>query len=444
MRKRHLISLGCWFVLAAMQLAIPQAQAEGARGSQPPNILFILSDDLRWDMAGTVGNSVIQTPNLDRIATNGAKFSNFYCGAPLCSPSRALFLTGLYPHQMGNGTLTNETWREFAESTPTIATHLNGAGYVTCFVGKAHLGGDPRSWGFQDTPLYLRKGASEKDSPRLISGGREKRFRDFNITTLFSRTALDFIAKQASKPEPWFLMLSTTAPHGPSCSSCQVRFPYNEQNIINNPPPGFPPGHNVNFDWSDYYSQISVLDSEIGLLLDTLDSTGQAANTYVFFTSDNGLTLGQDESFGKGVWFEESAKVMCLAQGPGITGGTTITDPGVGVDILPTFLELAGLSVPSGLEGQSLVSVLTGGPGTRSIVYSEVQGNRTGHWQMVYPFSGVAAGYKYVKVLTTGEEHLYHTSVDPFETLDLIDATPPASILAELVQLHQDWQAATP
>ena len=122
-----------------------------------PNVLFILADDLRWDALGSYGNDGVRTPNLDRLAAEGAKLANFQVASPVCSPSRANLLTGLYTHDPGIVFFERET--RFARpriraGTDTIATHLNLAGYATSFIGKAHLGGDPRRWGFAETPVY--------------------------------------------------------------------------------------------------------------------------------------------------------------------------------------------------------------------------------------------------------------------------------------------------
>ena len=129
-----------------------------------PNILFILTDDQRWDSLGCYGNSSIKTPNIDKLSTQGVLLNNFYAATPLCCPSRANFLTGLYAHQ--TGITSNDDHVDIPQGTRTIANYLNEVGYVTGFIGKAHLGGDPRKWGFKHCPVVLRTIALRKN-PRI-------------------------------------------------------------------------------------------------------------------------------------------------------------------------------------------------------------------------------------------------------------------------------------
>jgi choline-sulfatase len=215
------------------------------------------------------------------------------------------------------------------------------------------------------------------------------------------------------------------------------------QDIENNPPPGVPPGRLGLFNWADYYSKIAHLDNEVGMLLDALDESGQATNTYVFFTSDNGLTSTELEQPGKGTWYDESARVLACGRGPGIAPGTDVTTPMVSVDWLPTFLEIAGIPVPPALEGKSMIPALQGGTPLRATAYGEVSANSFPHWQMVRSYTGVSAGYKYVYSVALDEEHLYHLDADPFEETDIIGSAPQA-VLDELRQMHQSWLAATP
>ncbi len=432
-------------VSVVLTLVAPLRADEAQRIGGPPNIVFVLTDDQRWDMTGHSGNPLIQTPNLDLLASQGMLLTNFYTAAPLCSPSRASIISGLYPHQVGNGILNNAPWTDVADSVPTMASHLNDAGYTTCYVGKTHMGGDPRTWGFQDTPLWLRKAASEHDSPRLIANGREKRFKDQNITSLFVRASIDFITKRGTNGNPFFLFLSTTTPHGPDCPSCQVTYPYALADIQANLPPGLPPGDPlVLFAWEDYYSKITQLDNEMGKLMDALDVNGLASNTYFVFTSDHGLTMSQFEAPAKGTWYDESVKVPCIVRGPGIAPGSVFTGPGVSVDFLPTFLEIAGVSIPANLEGASLLPALTGSTPLRTMAYSEVDGAQHDHWHMVRSFSGTSTGYKYVFQVNTGDEYLYNLNTDPFEQHNLVATGPPPGVLSQMVQNYFDWLIATP
>jgi arylsulfatase A-like enzyme len=428
-------------VLALVLLALISVPASAG---SPPNILFILVDDLRWDSVGHAGNSVIQTPEIDALAAQGARLTRFYTVAPRCAPSRAAILTGLYPHQAGNGIQANELWKDFSDATPTLVTHLNAAGYLTAFVGKAHLGGDPRAWGFQDVPLWLAPGASFYDEPLLMTGDRQRHVQG-NITEAFSRTAIEFLQRRGTGDQPWFLWFATTAPHFPGCGSCSAEFPYDQAEIEASPPPGLAPGTPMaNVEWDQYYSTITHLDREIGNLLDEVTALGLDSDTFVFLASDNGIMNDSHGIRTKGVWYEESTRLVGIVRGPGITPGTVLNNPVTTVDLLPTFLEIAGVPRPSNLEGKTALPLLTGGLPLRTTIFAEMSANQVAPWQMVVSTTSVSAGYKYVALLGGSEETLYHLDSDEFELVDLLQGTPPVNVLNHMRQLLEDWQAATP
>jgi len=414
-----------------------------------PNILFVLVDDLRWDCTGYSGNTVVRTPNIDRLASEGARFDRFYAVTPLCSPSRATILSGLYSHQSENGVVSNRGWQDFAPGTETLPSRLSGLGYSTAFVGKAHLGGDPRSWGFQDTPVWLPVGSSAYQDPQLFVDGRWRAIPG-NITHIFTTHALRYLRKRGDDGLPWFLMLSTTAPHGPYC--CEDEFPYDIGEIAASPPPGLPPGTPIDaHDWPAYYSAISDLDHQIGVLLAELDELGFRDNTYVFFVSDNGI-MGGSHGINrlKGFWWDECSRVPALVRGPGVPAGLAVPHAAMTVDILPTFFDIMGIARPSHLPGRSLLPTVLSGIPVHEAVYGEGE-TATGSipaWQMVRSFTGVSADYKYV--YRAGEnggaiEELYNLRNDPFELLDLLDqqAPPPLRVIEHLRLLRLTWNAGT-
>jgi len=175
-----------------------------------PNILFILTDDLRWDTLGCYGSHDIRTPNLDKFASEGARLDAFYVASPLCCPSRAVFLSGLYPHQ--NGVEWNVGMPDLKEGTQTVATLLNRAGYATGFIGKAHLGGNPYKWDFTNCPVFFPRIQMRHLDPTLFVHGKRQVVPGY-ITEIFTNTAISFLEKH--KNERWFLWFATTAPHLP-------------------------------------------------------------------------------------------------------------------------------------------------------------------------------------------------------------------------------------
>jgi arylsulfatase A-like enzyme len=404
-----------------------------------PNILFILADDLRWDALGCYGNDVVKTPNLDRLAREGARLDALYVAAPMCTPSRAAFLSGLYPHQ--SGILDDLGKTDLDPGTPTIATYLNDAGYATGFVGKAHMGGDPRRWGFKDTPVWLPKGSAQHRDPMLVVRGITQRVPG-HITQIFTDSAIKFI--EAHRADRWFLWLATTAPHTPYYED--PRFTYEAEAI--KPPPGWPKGERFTAtSWTGYYSTITMLDEQIGRVLRRLDELGLAQNTFVLVSADNGLLFGSHGHSGKQAWFEGSARVPGVARWPGnIPAGTTVSSLLSSVDFLPTALDLAGRETPKGLEGVSMLPALTKGQPVRTVAYSAAHrraGRGGGYWRMVRTDRWKYVNVQYITSRHRGER-LYDLRDDPSEVNDLSKSKDHAEVLERARRQLQTWLEATP
>jgi len=399
-----------------------------------PNILFVLADDLRWDGLGAYGNASVRTPHLDTLAGEGLRFDAFYVASPVCQGSRAAFLTGLYPHQAG---IEQKQLRQrIGAGVPTLATHLAEAGYVTGFVGKAHLGGDPSRWGFHESPLYLPGSAGAfdpRERTRLFVDGREEKVEG-HLPERLVDAAVGFVVRH--RDEHWLLWLAPTSPHFPY--EAHPDFPYRFDDLT--PPPGYPPGEAVGLKtfWEGYYSLISRLDRELGRLLARLEELGLAENTLVLVTSDNGLMLGSHGGVGKAVWYEEATRVPALLRWPGrVAAGSTAKSFVSSVDLLPTLLELAGLEVPADLEGRSFLPALAGEP-TRSLVYSEwVTPGRGRRWAMVRD-----RRYKLAEV-PGGSDHLYDLERDPHELENRIGDPALAGQAEVLSERLAGWSRAT-
>lgn len=395
-----------------------------------PNVLFILTDDHRPDGMGCYGNATLRTPHFDSIAAEGARLDRFYVASPLCCPSRGVFLTGLYPRQ--NGVLTNDG----ADPKPrfgTVAEMMEKAGYVTGFVGKAHLGGDPRKWGFREWPVWLPAGASPHTDPKLMVEGKAKRV-EADITEIFAGAAIDWVTKR--KADRWFLWLATTAPHTPYVHDPD--HPYDREKIA--PPPLWPDGEKLGKrDWAGYYSTISHLDEQVGRVLKALRETGQLDRTLVIVAGDNGFMQGSHGHPAKAVWFEESSRVPCLARWPAkIKAGSVVGGLASSVDFWPTLAEVAGVAKPEGLEGVSLLPLLAEGRSVRERLFAEVVPNPEREFS-VKPWRMVRDDrWKYVK-LEDGTEHLYDLQTDPKEAKDLA-ADPDSSKPLELMRkAFTDW-----
>lgn len=396
----------------------------------PPNVLIILVSDLRADALGCYGNGTIRTPNLDAIAREGVRLENFYTASPLSCPARATLLTGLYPHQ--TGVLDDAGPPDLPPNLPSLPRILEKAGYVSGFVGKAHLGGDPLRWGFRECPLVLRGGASRHRDPVLVAGGREGPVPG-DITTLFAEAAASWIERR--REDRWFLWLAFTAARAPFL--LHPRHPYRPSEI--DAPPLWPYREDFSdHDWSGYYSTISHLDEQVGRLDRRLRELGLLQRTFVVVLSDAGLMMGSHGYSGRGVWFEESVRIPGLLRWPGrIKPGTRLWSAAVSVDLVPTVIEAAGIPRPPPGEAVSLWPALRGEGTPRPYACAEARLTGEGTWQMVR-----ADRFKYV-LFSTGREHLYDLFSDPEERRDLATGARHLDEMDEMRLLLQQWRQAT-
>jgi len=363
-----------------------------------PNVLLIYTDDHAQWAVGAYGNEEIHTPNMDRLAREGIRFTQGFT-KPVCSPSRAMLLTGLYSHRLnipdyipyGNPVYVDNG---LPAGTPTIASILKEAGYATGLVGKWHLGyGEkyyPEYFGFDQAEAYRYlapgdSGMKAWEIPFLINGKEVKRFRnDPQHTDILSERAIDFIRTHNQKP--FFLYLSIYLPHQPwDAIPEEDRAHYTEKPLTIPDLSSFP-GSTVGKEnlmelTRQYYSCVTCVDRNIGKVLNALDEQGLADNTIVIFIGDNGFMVGQHDLLGKGNaavlhvddqgrpsrdrgrrpnMFDNSILVPFIIRWPGvIQPGTTNNSLVSTIDILPTLTEIAGLSTEDlKVDGCSLYPLL--------------------------------------------------------------------------------------
>jgi N-acetylglucosamine-6-sulfatase len=364
-----------------------------------PNIIFILTDDQRWDAMSCMGHDFVRTPNMDRIAREGTLFTNAFCTTSLCSPSRATFLTGTYAHTHG---VINNYGREYDPAiTPTYPALLQKAGYETAHVGKWHQAphDEPRQgydyWlSFRDQGIY--------HNPWLNENGR--RFQAQGYTTdLLSDYAVNFIKQDRERP--FCLTLSHKAVHEPfqppqrhkglykgatlkepasfkddfagkskwhrreyTNPDCGWRFRSSEFRT-EQVPERIPPGEwdrpkawwNEGERWRAYYECINSVDDGIGRLYEALEESGQRENTLIVFASDNGYFLGEHRRHDKRIPYEESIRIAFLVSYPrSVPAGRRCEALVLNTDLAPTVLDYAGIEIPKTVQGKSLRRVLEG------------------------------------------------------------------------------------
>ena len=421
----------------------------------PPNILFILADDLGIKDLSIEGSTFHATPHIDAIAKGGMRFTNGYSTCQVCSPSRASIMSGQYPARVGItdwiGAATGTNWKrndrilppENANGLPakitTLAEALKSGGYRTFFTGKWHLGG--KGSGPEDHGFEINKGGYSSGSPRggYFSPYQNPALQDGPqgeaLPTRLAQETVNFIQQDSKKP--FFAFLSFYSVHGPIQTSPDLWEKYRKKATA----AGLAeerfkidrtlPVRQVQ-DCPIYGGMMEAMDSAVGLVTTHLKQAGLDRNTIIIFTSDNGGVSSGDAYAtaclplrgGKGRQWEGGIRQPYYFVAPGITQpGTTSPQFATGTDFLPTLLDLADLEIQPTqiLDGISLVPALKGSPSPRTLFWHYPHyGNQGGE-----PCGIVREGdYKFIRYYEDGHEELYHLTKDPGESKDLAAGQP--------------------
>mgnify|MGYP003874979895 CR=1 FL=1 len=444
------------------------AAALAAAGAAPrPNFVFILVDDLRYDALGCTGHPFVKSPNVDRLAREGMNFTNAFVTTPLCSPARGSFLTGQYVRT--HGIMDNSNRSEASHKLVTFPKLLRDAGYETAYVGKWHMGNDatPRP-GFDKWVSF--PGQGQYTDPRMNIDGNAIQAQGY-MTDLLNNHAVEFIRKPHSKP--FCLYLAHKAVHGPFTPAERHKSLYEGAKIERRPSAkdtleGKPalkkglaaeaqvvrkknaaPAHSGPSDETilNQLRCLSSIDDGVGLIYEALKATGQLDNTLIVFTSDNGYLWGEHGLGDKRAFYEESIRIPMVARYPKlIRAGSRTKEMALNIDIAPTFLDLAGAKVPSGMQGRSLRPVMAGQAKTwrKSFLgeyYEEKQFPRIATWDGVR-----TERYKLTRYASMeGADELYDLDKDPYEMKNLAQDPAAKGILkemqAELEKLRKEIQA---
>jgi iduronate 2-sulfatase len=381
------------FTLLALLLAVLPATIHA---ESKTNVLFLICDDLNCDI-GCYGHPLVKTPNIDRLAKRGVRFAQTYCQYPLCGPSRASFMAGMYPDQ----TLVRRNAiyiREHVPNVKTMSQMFRDAGYFATRIGKIyhynvpkHIGtgghDDPYSWNRtfnprgrdvddEDLIFSLRKGSFGGTLSWLAAEGTDAEQTD-GIAAAEAVKTLQYHAKTKS---PFFLAVGLYRPHTPYVAPKKYfdMYPLDKINV-----PTIPKGYletipkparaSVNRKKDQvnlpdklarqaiqaYYASITFADAQLGMILEALDDTQLSKNTVVVFTSDHGYHMGEHGHYQKTTLFENADRVPLIISAPGAkANGKTAHTPSEMVDFYPTLAELCGLKPPASAAGVSLASVL--------------------------------------------------------------------------------------
>jgi N-acetylglucosamine-6-sulfatase len=428
-------------------------------GLRPPSIIFILTDDQAPDSLGIAGNRFVQTPHLDALAADGAYFRRAYVPTPQCAPSRASILTGRYPH--AHGVMTNRDTR-LSPSAHTMASALKERGYATGLVGKWHLGEDDRPQaGFEDLWVTIAAPGRYADPELWIDG--ERRRHAGLVTDVLTDYAIRFI--DTHRDEPFFLWLAYRAPHPPFPLAPDGRFTYPTDSVplpvsaeddLSTKPAAQREsachawfaranrhdGAGLRQRLSRYYTLVSIIDHNVGRLVDAVRDRGIADQTIVIYASDNGALFGEHQMVTKGpAFYEELVRTPLIIWAPGrVPGGRQVDALASVLDIFPTVCAQAGCAVPSDLPGVDIWPLATAAasPRREALFFEYLEKSQTSER---VPMRGlVTEQYKYARYLDTGEQELYDLHHDPREMDNLAADGAHRDVLTTLRGMLDAWR----
>ena len=475
-------------LLALLAIAATSASLAAAAPATRPNIIFIFSDDHAQHAISAYGSKVNTTPHLDRLAQGGMRFQHAFVTNSICTPSRAVLLTGKYSH--ANGT---PVFNVFDGGQPTVAKMLQAAGYHTGMVGKWHLGSMPTGF---DRWIILPGQGIYHDPDFITPHGRVT--IKGHTTPITTQLGLEFLATRPTD-KPFFLMLHQKAPHRPwepdaknkalfkdkvipepatlwdDYATRPAALPENQQTVARDltrrdlklePPADLPVGPQrqqwlnakpmeveitapdgtkrtltgrelVKWKYQrymqDYLACAQGVDDSVGEVLDYLDRTGLAKNTIVMYSSDNGWYLGDLGMYDKRFMYEPGLHIPLLARGPGIKAGGVTTRFAVNADFAPTFLELAGVKIPADMHGKSLVPLLRGETPAdwRTSIYYRYY-HDPGHHNTRAHYGVRTATHKLIHYWKKDAWELFDLTKDPTEQKNVAADPAFAGKLAEL------------
>ena len=367
--------------------------ADDGEAKRRPNIVVVLVDDLRWDDIGCAGHPFVRTPNIDRLANEGARFRNAFCTTPLCSPVRASLLTGLYTHR--HGILDNTNRSADSHKLATFPQTLRKAGYETAYIGKWHMGNDDTARPGFDHWVSM-KGQGTSFDPELNVNGRREKMAG-HTTDVLNRQSVAFIRRKREKPFCLYLAHKALHPElvqfddGSISDPKAARFlparrhrslyaddaiprrlnvtdtlagkPALRQAIKGLPPLSRATGTSDE-TVRDRLRMLAAVDDGVGMLVKALEEIGQVDDTVIVFMSDHGYWYGEHGlSVERRLAYEEALRIPWLIRYPRvIKSGRVIDEFALSIDLAPTMLELAGTAANQPLDGRSLVPLLKGKP----------------------------------------------------------------------------------
>ncbi|MDE3195698.1 MAG: sulfatase-like hydrolase/transferase [Acidobacteriota bacterium] len=442
-RRRAILTSACGFGSAGF------AWAQPAKAARPKNVLIVMSDQHKKDCLGAAGNPVVRTPNLDALARTSVRFSNAYCTDPVCTPSRASILTGLYPHN-------HRTWSNTVPwpiGNKTIAHYFGAAGYTTGLIGKMHFV-DAQTHGFDyhldfndwfqflgpKTRLYADelsaansgsglpqiddlwrdegdpwKGVRERDGREgpVAVGGVSKIPEADHFESFVARESVRFLRRFSRETQPFLLIASFLKPHDPFMPAARFAGMFRPEDMrlpdtwgkvdlatvpeevrksiqYNSPTPELRDREQALRRIALYYANLAQMDDSAGVVLKALRDLGLEEDTIVIYTADHGEMLGEHGLWQKFEFYESSCGVPLMVRIPGVSPGVC-GKPLSQAGLLPTIGELAGVPIASSIDGRSFAA----------------QVREPAHWQPEPVFAEYALSSPRAKYMMRGGDYKY-------------------------------------
>ncbi len=463
MNRRNLVAclpLALFLVANAAAPNVSNAAAPtSVMSAKRPNVVFILTDDQRWNCLGLADNSAMATPNIDRLGREGVYFRNAFCTTSLCSPSRASILGGLYAHSHG----VSNNFTEYPTDLPTFPRQLQKAGYQTAYIGKYHMGekNDDRRPGFDYFVTHQGQG-QYYDNVFCFNGKQRREIKGY-YTRVVTNMAIEWLDKR-DKNRPFMLFMGHKAPHSfyipepqyaHAFDDVDIRYPLTAFHLQDNPKwyqARLDTWHGIYgpiFDYRKkfpdrsargvldfanmvraYRGTIISVDDSVGQIYNYLKSIGELDNTLIIFTTDNGLLEGEHGMVDKRTMHEASIRLPLVVRYPGLTAPDApkiIDEQVLTVDFAPTILDICHAEPLPKVHGRSWKKLVrTGDPDWRRSWYYEynyekqfpytpnVRGVRTDRWKYIRYPHGDGSPDRHMA-------ELYEIRADPNETHNLIN-----------------------
>ncbi|WP_309397450.1 sulfatase family protein [Cerasicoccus maritimus] len=423
-----------------------------------PNIVFVFSDEHRWQSLPFTEMPECVAPNMTKLAQQGTRFDNCCATAPVCTPFRGILITGQWPHQ--SGYISNDTVQRtdaIGVSSPTIAHMFKDAGYKTGYVGKWHLKNSTCQHAGFDTFKHWLYGDEhwETEVRDIPSGEAFKTVTGYNAIGMTDQ-AIDFVNENADGDQPFMLMLSLNPPHWRWDDSPEEFYNlYPDDNLpyrpnVEDKQKHTPKQHEF---YRHYHGHISAVDRELGRMMDALDAAGIADDTILIYTSDHGSSFGSNGVYNKGNPYDEAVRVPFIVRWPGKVSAGAIADHNLGtIDLVPTLCGLAGFEAAEHCAGQDFTKAFLGQPGApdpesqflainnfkRNYYRSRLMDNERTAFN---PFRAVRGKRYTFAVDRFGDWFLYDNKADPFQLKNLADDPAYAKVRDQMAAELDAWLA---